>query len=85
MVISQAEAIARLPRVRSASSEGDRVRQLYLTILRREPTAEELNAAVAAYRDLLQLAADSAEDPVTRATTALAQVLLCSNEFVFVD
>ena len=85
MVISQAEAIARLPRVRSASSEGDRVRQLYLTILRREPTAEELNAAVAAYRDLLQLAADSAEDPATRATTALAQVLLCSNEFVFVD
>ncbi len=87
MVIEQADAVASLPAVRAASTPEDRVRALYRAILRREPTAEELSAAVAAYEELVKLAGARADARQVRqrATAALAQVLLCSNEFVFID
>jgi len=88
VVIQQAERVAALPAVRKARDDRSRVVALYRAVLARDPRSDELRDVRAAYRELLALARAAGHDVEAseqRATIAIAQVLLCSNEFVFVE
>ena len=69
-----AASLASLPGVRDAADPADRVRALFRRVLLREPNERELDGAV---RFLNEAGDDGPE--------LLAQVLLASNEFLFVD
>ena len=82
-VIAQAEAIASA--APASNDEAERVAWLYARVLGREPNEDERLAA----REFLQAARDAAPDATSGAApaiwTQLAQVLLASNEFFYVD
>ena len=78
-VINQAKSLAGRAEVAAANSPAEKVTVLYQLALQREPTSEERETAV---HFLDQPKAEGAElDRVQQ----LAQVLLLTNEFVFVD
>ena len=66
---------ARLVREMPASGDGDRIRLLYEITLGRTPAPAELEIG-------LQLVADSSED---NAWLRYCRLILCSNEFIYVD
>ncbi len=77
--IDQAKALA--ARLRAApGDDGDRITRAYLLLYGRPPTGEE----VAIGRDLLGRMAGG-EGPPDLAWQAYAQVLLCANEFLYID
>ena len=84
--LDQARQVMRRPDVAEAPDAEARVRQLYAVILQRRPEAEELEWAT---RFLARIELAEAEKPGSgKALTAwerYAQVLLMSNEAVFVD
>lgn len=77
-VLEQARALAKRPEVAGAASDSDRVAALYRLVLTRPPTPEETAAGLEFVR---------AADP--KATVApweqYAQVLLLTNELMFID
>ncbi len=78
-VLDQAKALGRRLR-ESAGDDRGRIGRAYLLLFGRVPTAEE----VAIGRELLARVEES-EESADRAWEAYAQVLLCSNEFLYVD
>jgi Protein of unknown function (DUF1553)/Protein of unknown function (DUF1549)/Planctomycete cytochrome C len=78
-VLDQARALgARLQK--GAGDDGERINRAYALLYARKPTAEE----VAIGRELLEQMT-KAEGSADRAWAAYAQVLFCSNEFLYVD
>ena len=75
-VIAQAEAAAK--RLVSSAVPEEGVRQLYRRLLGREPATDELALAK-------HYVSESGESPKADSWTELAQVLMLSNEFLFVD
>jgi hypothetical protein len=73
-VLEQARAVAARPDIARPMADALRVHHLYRAVLARDATPEEVNAALA-FVDA------TPEKP----WELLAQVLLCSNEFAFVD
>ena len=82
-VIAQARGVTAQADVASARTAGDRVRAIYRRVLSREPSADETRRARRFVAEI-PLVADSTGAPLD-AWTQLAQVLLASNEFLFVD
>jgi len=78
-VIQQAETLA--SKTSSIESTQDRVKALYKRTLARTPDEQELRMAI----DFLDAAKTSAEAQKIDPWSQLAQVLLLSNEFAFVD
>jgi hypothetical protein len=83
-VIEQATALAALPDVAGAATDAKRLDALYRAVLARSPAPEELTAAARflAFSETSRSAADPAR--LTR-LEQLAQVLLMTNELLFVD
>ena len=78
-VIQQAEALAARPEIIGQSDPAKRVAALYQIVFSRDPTAEESAAAVG----FIEAAK---EGPGTlSAWTQFAQLLMLTNEFMFVD
>ncbi|WP_422927714.1 DUF1553 domain-containing protein [Singulisphaera sp. PoT] len=76
LVVEQAKALASRPDV-EASAPQDSIRALYRLVLARTPAPDELESA----ERFLKAPADSEFDPRAQ----LAQVLLMTNELMFVD
>jgi hypothetical protein len=81
-VIEQVRGLANRPEVAAATADAARVRALYRLVLTREPDPAEVNLALA----FVQAQSNSAA-AATRLTPweLLAQALLSTNEFVFID
>ncbi len=77
-VWEQARAAVTRPEMTQAANTTERVSRLFRIVLGREPTTDESDACVA----FIQQAADEAKG---KAWTELAQALMCSNEFAYVD
>jgi hypothetical protein len=77
-VTEQAKALAARPEVAEAKSPTQKVEALYKLALGRRPTAAESELAV-------EFAGDDASKAAFGPWEQLAQVLLLSNEFAFVD
>ncbi len=73
-VIEQARAVSRRPELSWPMPTAERVRRLYAVTLARQPSPEEA-----------ALAAEFVASTPAKPWELLAQVLLCSNEFAFVD
>jgi hypothetical protein len=83
-VIEQARALAARHDVAGASSAEGRIAALYRAIVARSPIAEEVRAA----SRFLDLSGPTAGTPGSSSLSRLeelAQVLLMTNEFIFVD
>jgi hypothetical protein len=78
-VINQAKSLAGRSEVAMATSPIEKVTTLYQLALQREPTSEERETAVAF------LAQPKAEGAELERVQQLAQVMLLTNEFLFVD
>ncbi len=86
VVLTHAERLATLPDVQKPPDLNDRIIALYRKVLQRNPTEGELYAAYRAVERLLGRPWSGASDEdKNRAITAVAQVLLCSNEFAYID
>ena len=79
----QAERLFKLPRVQAAQGE-QRVGALYEQVLGRDASADERKAAMAYVRNVVS-AKEKEPDADAQAWQRLAQVLLMTNEFMFVD
>ena len=79
----QAERLFQLPRVQAAQGE-QRVGALYEQVLGRDASADERKAAMAYVRNVVS-AKEKEPDADAQAWQRLAQVLLMTNEFMFVD
>ncbi|MFO0847781.1 MAG: PSD1 and planctomycete cytochrome C domain-containing protein [Gemmataceae bacterium] len=79
-VLAQAEGVAARPEVAWAMTAGEKVRRMYRAVLGRNPTADEVRLALTYVRGV----DPKAEGKLDR-WEQLAQVLLLSNEFAFVD
>ncbi|MGH7129329.1 MAG: DUF1553 domain-containing protein, partial [Planctomycetaceae bacterium] len=80
-IIEQAKSLAARPEVSSESGPDRRIAALYRLVLLREPDAEESQAA----RDFLAAVAQDEGESQLDAWQQLAQVLLLTNELMFVD
>jgi len=80
-VAEQAQALAALPEVASADAPQAKARALYRAALARDPDAEELAIAVQFAAAARNIASGAKLNPWEQ----FAQVLLVSNEFLFVD
>ncbi len=83
-VIRQAVALAASPAVRGAKDDRGRIQVLYEAVLARAPAAEEAEIAVRFLADSQRTAA-AAEHSRASGLERLAQVLLMTNEFLFVE
>ncbi len=81
-VVEQATALAAQPEVQAAKTGEERVRALYRRALAREPDAEELSAAL---HFLAEAEQPSPQRSQLTGVQQLAQVLLLTNEAMFVD
>ncbi len=79
----QAEMLAAREEVRAAGSDGDKIEVLYRIVLSRAPTERELSSSVRFLRGATGAA--SQEKAGMSRLAQLAQVLLLTNEFLFVD
>ena len=81
-VVERTKDVVKLGTVATAKNDSEKVRAIYRAVLSRNPTAEEVELAS-------QFVADAAKEKVAfnrlGAWEQLAQVLLLSNEFLFVD
>ncbi|MBI1900033.1 MAG: PSD1 domain-containing protein [Planctomycetia bacterium] len=84
LVIEQAKAIANRPEIAPISSDIGRINMLYRLVLARDPAADELDRA-RSFVAAIQTARDDAEKSQLSAWELLAQVLLLTNERMFVD
>jgi hypothetical protein len=81
-VVEQAKALAALPMVTKVTTPAEKVAALYRTAFARQPSSEEIKLA------LNYINSESTPDPKTPTLTPLeklAQVLLETNEFAFID
>jgi hypothetical protein len=83
-VIEQAKALASRPEVSGAPSTEGRIAALYRTVLARTPAPSEIQAAARFVEPQGAQAGESGHSQLTR-WEQLAQVLLMSNELLFVD
>ncbi len=77
-VIEQAKSLIRQPQVASRQIPGERIVALYRVLFERAPTDDEKQLGA-------EFVAHESDDPALSAWDKYAQVLLESNEFVFVD
>jgi hypothetical protein len=87
-VVDQARRLAQRPEVASATAAPDRVHRLYRLVYQREPEAAEVRLATAfieAQTQALAPATETAVPPPLTPWEQYAQVLLQSNELVFLD
>jgi hypothetical protein len=80
-VLVQAESLATRPEVAGAADPQAKVTTLYRAALARDPDAGELRAATG----FVAAAEEATEKPPVSPWAQLAQVLLLTNEFLFVD
>jgi hypothetical protein len=80
-VVEQAEAIAALPNIASATTDDERLIALYRHLLNREPDTAERNACLS----LVSAARADASDSKLSEWTQVAQLLLLANETMYVD
>jgi mono/diheme cytochrome c family protein len=89
-VIEQAQRLVERPEIAAAGEASEKARRLFAILFQREPADAEVEFVVRTHRELRELPGDpgakgSEADRDQRAWIAVAQALLCSNEFVFVD
>jgi hypothetical protein len=77
----QAKGLAARPEVAKATEPAEKIRQLYRLVLQREPEADELHIGVR----FLTAPETSAEKSSLPPLVQFAQVLLLTNELMFVD
>ena len=83
-VVEQAKALASRPDVAAASTTDLRIAALYRVVLARPPAPAELQAAVRFLALVDPVRAESGHSQLSR-WEQLAQVLLMTNDFLFVD
>jgi hypothetical protein len=83
-VIEQAKAVASRPDVALATSTEERIDALYRVVLARAPSVSEVHAAVRFLTSADPARGDSGHSQLSRGEQ-LAQVLLMTNELMFVD
>jgi hypothetical protein len=71
------ESTAKLPSITAATPGEDRVRALFMQVLKRQPQSQEIEAALAMVRAF--------EKQPEKSWSALSQVLLLTNELAFLD
>jgi hypothetical protein len=84
-VVNQAKALAARPDVAQEPEPARRVERMYRLLYGRSPTADELWAAADFLRGEQAHASSGQAPPALSPWEKYAQVLLESNEFVFVD
>jgi hypothetical protein len=83
-VVEQAKALAALPTLTKAITPAERVRALYRAALARQPSSDEVRLALD-YINAESNGGSNSKSPSLSSWEKLAQVLLETNEFAFVD